>query len=135
MCRGKYMKTRRPVLLNTWEGCYFSINEEKIEAMAKCAGELGIELLVVDDGWFGERNNDTSSLVDWYENREKLPGGVERLSEICGAAGIKLGIWFEPEMISKNSRLYEAHPDWVLCAEGRPVSQGRNQFIDRKSVV
>ena len=129
MCRSKYKNTRRPVLLNTWEGVYFGLNQEKIAAMAKSAAELGIELLVIDDGWFGCRDNDTSSLGDWYEDRSKLPEGVEGLARIAEEAGVKLGIWFEPEMISKNSELYRAHPDWVLCAEGRPVSQGRNQFV------
>ena len=129
MCRGKYKNTRRPILLNTWEGCYFNINEEKIEAIAKDAAALGIELLVVDDGWFGERHNDGTSLGDWYPCSSKLPNGVAGLAEKVNGAGCALGIWFEPEMISKHSELYKKHPEWTLCAEGRPISQGRNQYL------
>ena len=129
MCRGKYKNTRRPVLLNTWEGCYFNINEEKIEAIAGVAAQLGIELLVVDDGWFGERHNDATSLGDWYPCPSKLPNGIAGLSEKVRNAGCALGIWFEPEMISKHSELYKKHPEWTLCAEGRPISQGRNQYL------
>ena len=129
MCRGKYKNARRPVLLNTWEGCYFDINQEKIESIAKEAAKLGIELVVVDDGWFGERHNDGSSLGDWYPCASKLPDGVAGLAEKVNKAGCALGIWFEPEMISKNSVLYRKHPEWTLCAEGRPISQGRNQYV------
>ena len=129
MCRGKYRNTRRPVLLNTWEGCYFAIDEEKIEKIAVEAAKLGVELLVVDDGWFGERHSDTSSLGDWFPCPSKLPDGVAGLARKVNAAGCRLGIWFEPEMISKNSVLYTKHPDWTLCVEGKPISQGRNQYI------
>lgn len=129
MCRGKYKNERRPVLLNTWEGCYFNFNEDTIVNIAKSAADLGIELLVVDDGWFGHRNGDNSSLGDWYPNEEKLPSGVKGLAEKVHAEGLKFGIWFEPEMISRESDLYRAHPEWTLCAKGRPISQGRNQYL------
>ncbi|MBE7056331.1 MAG: alpha-galactosidase [Ruminococcaceae bacterium] len=129
MARGKYKNTRRPVLLNTWEGCYFGINEELIENIAKEAAKLGVELLVVDDGWFGERNNDMTSLGDWYPNKAKLPNGVEGMAKKVNAAGVDLGIWFEPEMISKESQLYKKHPEWTLCVKGRLISQGRNQYV------
>ena len=129
ICRGKYKNERRPVLLNTWEGCYFNFNEDTIENIANSAKELGIELLVVDDGWFGHRNGDNSSLGDWYPNSEKLPGGVESLGKKVHAQGLKFGIWFEPEMISPDSDLYRAHPEWTLCVKGKPISQGRNQYV------
>ena len=129
MCRGKFRNARRPVLLNTWEACYMDINEDIIGEIAEEAAKLGVELLVVDDGWFGVRNSDQCSLGDWYPNPEKLPNGIAGLAKRVNDAGCKLGIWFEPEMISRNSELFRNHPDWTLMIEGRPISQGRNQFL------
>ncbi len=129
LCRGKYRDARRPVLLNLWEACYFNFDEEKIKRIADSCAELGVELLVIDDAWFGERNSDNSSLGDWYVNRKKLPHGLEGVEEYLKPLGLDLGIWFEPEMISPNSDLYRAHPDWCLHVDGRPRSEGRNQLI------
>ncbi|MGN0519539.1 MAG: alpha-galactosidase [Candidatus Fimenecus sp.] len=121
--------TPKPVLLNSWESVYFDISEEKLCALADCAAEIGAELLVIDDGWFGERNDDTSSLGDWQENRAKFPNGVKAVAEYVHKKGLKLGIWVEPEMISRKSRLFEAHPDWALGTEqGRSVL-GRSQYV------
>ena len=127
--RGKWKKKERPILLNSWEAAYFDINEAKLLKLAKAAKQAGIELFVMDDGWFGERNDDTTSLGDWTENRKKLPGGVKGLCEKINALGLEFGIWVEPEMVNVKSRLYEAHPEWVLQIPGKPHSEGRNQRI------
>ena len=127
--RGKWADAIRPVLLNSWEAAYFDISESKLLKMAKKAASVGIELFVMDDGWFGKRNDDTSSLGDWYPDRKKLPGGVGGLSKKIHDLGMKFGIWVEPEMISENSDLYRAHPDWAMRVEGKPHSPGRNQMI------
>lgn len=129
LCRGKYAKTPRPVLINNWEATYFDFNEEKIVNIAKKAKEIGVELMVLDDGWFGSRNNDKSSLGDWFVNETKLPNGISGLAEKIEALGMKFGLWFEPEMISPVSRLYEMHPDWCLHVPGRARSEGRNQLV------
>ena len=129
LCRGIYRDQRRPVLLNCWEACYFNFDEEKIVSIAKEAAQMGVELIVVDDGWFGKRDQDNCSLGDWTPNPKKLPGGVKGLAEKVRAAGCELGIWFEPEMISPDSDLYRAHPEWVLSIPGRPRSLGRWQMI------
>ncbi|MGN0545711.1 MAG: alpha-galactosidase [Acutalibacteraceae bacterium] len=119
----------KPVLLNSWESMYFDISEEKLCALADRAAEIGVELLVIDDGWFGERNDDTSSLGDWQENRAKFPNGVRAVTDYVHKKGLKLGIWVEPEMISRNSKLFEVHPDWALGLEqGRRVL-GRSQYV------
>ncbi len=121
--------TPKPVLLNSWESVYFDVSEEKLCALADCAAEIGAELLVIDDGWFGERNDDTSSLGDWQENHAKFPNGVKAVAEYVHKKGLKLGIWVEPEMISRKSRLFEVHPDWALGTEqGRGVL-GRSQYV------
>lgn len=127
--RGEWKKKPRPVLLNSWEANYFDINEKKLLNLAKAGKEVGIELFVMDDGWFGERNDDTSSLGDWDVNTKKLPDGVSGLCEKVKALGLDFGIWVEPEMINVKSKLYEAHPDWVLQIPGKPHSEGRNQRI------
>ncbi len=127
--RGKWAKAERPVLLNSWEAAYFDINESKLLKMAKKAKAVGIELFVMDDGWFGHRDDDTSSLGDWYPNKKKLPGGVKGLSDKIHELGLKFGIWVEPEMISEDSDLYRGHPDWAMKIPGKPHSQGRNQMI------
>ena len=127
-CRGKYRDVRRPVLLNNWEATYFDFDEEKVVDIANKAAEVGVELMVLDDGWFGTRNDDHSSLGDWFENREKLPNGIDGLAKRINELGLKFGLWFEPEMISPVSKLYEAHPDWCLHVPGRSRSESRNQL-------
>lgn len=129
LCRGEYRDKRRPILVNTWEAVYFNINEDKLLALAQKAKELGIELFVLDDGWFGKRDDDTSSLGDWYVDRRKLPNGLEGLGEKLNKMGLKFGLWFEPEMISPNSELYKKHPDWCIQVRGRVLSQCRNQYV------
>ncbi len=129
MCRGKWKNIRRPILVNNWEATYFDFDEEKIYSIAESASKLGIEMLVLDDGWFGNRNSDNSSLGDWYVNTEKIRGGLPKLVERINALGMKFGLWFEPEMISPNSDLFRLHPDWCLCAKGRVPSLGRNQYV------
>ena len=129
LCRGKYRDIERPVLLNNWEATYFNFDEEKIVNIAKKAAEAGVELLVLDDGWFGERNDDHTSLGDWFVNKKKLPNGISGLAEKINKLGLKFGLWFEPEMISEVSKLYDEHPDWCLHVEGRSRSLGRNQLI------
>ncbi|MGH1847007.1 alpha-galactosidase [Enterococcus gilvus] len=124
-----WRKKERPILLNTWEANYFDIQEDALLKQADLAKEAGIELFVLDDGWFGHRNDDTSSLGDWFDNREKLPQGVAGLAEKIQEKGLKFGLWFEPEMVSKNSRLFEAHPDWVLQVPDYPLTEGRRQFV------
>lgn len=129
LCRGKYRDVRRPVLLNSWEACYFGFDEERLKRIGTCSAQLGIELLVIDDGWFGKRDSDNCSLGDWVVDRRKLPNGIEGIYEHLHALGVGLGIWFEPEMVSPDSDLYRAHPDWCLHVEGRPRSEGRKQLI------
>jgi len=129
LCRGKYQYAERPVLVNNWEATYFDFNEEKLLAIAEKAKQLDIDMLVLDDGWFGKRNCDNSSLGDWFCNTEKLAGGLKGLGEKLNAMGMKFGLWFEPEMVSPDSELYRAHPDWCIHAEGRPRSQTRNQLV------
>ncbi len=129
LARGKYRDIRRPVLLNSWEACYFDFNTEKLISIGDACADLGIELMVIDDGWFGKRDNDLCSLGDWYINEEKLPGGIKRIADHLKSKGVELGIWFEPEMISPDSDLYKEHPDWCLHYNNRPRSQGRHQLI------
>ncbi|MDD4164378.1 MAG: alpha-galactosidase [Eubacteriales bacterium] len=129
LCRGKYRDTRRPVLLNSWEACYFSFDEERLKKIGTCCKDIGIELLVIDDGWFGVRDTDNCSLGDWVVDRRKLPNGIEGIYNHLKPLGIDLGIWFEPEMVSPNSDLYRAHPDWCIHIPNRPRSQGRHQFM------
>lgn len=129
LARGRYRDVGRPILINNWEGTYFDFNEEKILGIAKTAKELGIELFVLDDGWFGKRNDDRAGLGDWYPNLEKLPDGISGLSKKINDLGMKFGLWFEPEMVNKDSDLYRAHPDWTLETPHRHSSHGRNQYI------
>ncbi|MGN0180175.1 MAG: alpha-galactosidase [Monoglobaceae bacterium] len=129
LARGKYQNAVRPILINNWEATYFDFNEEKILNLASKAKELGIELLVLDDGWFGKRNDDTLSLGDWYTNTDKLPEGIASLAKKVTEIGIKFGLWFEPEMVSPNSELYHKHPDWCIHIEVREKSLGRNQLV------
>jgi alpha-galactosidase len=119
----------RPVLLNNWEATYFDFDEDKLGRIIDSAAELGIELFVLDDGWFGGRNDDTTSLGDWYVNRKKLPGGLEAVAKKAHEAGMQFGLWFEPEMVSEESELFRLHPDWCLHIPGRPRPEGRNQLV------
>ena len=127
--RGVWKHKPRPVLLNSWEACYFKIDEKKLLQLAKAGKDAGIELFVMDDGWFLGRNNDTSSLGDWEPDPKKLPGGIASLSKKIKELGMDFGIWVEPEMISENSNLYKGHPDWAMKIPGHPHSEGRNQCI------
>jgi alpha-galactosidase len=129
LVRGKFRDGIRPILINNWEATYFDFNEEKILELAKAAKELGIELFVLDDGWFGNRNDDFSSLGDWHENREKLPNGIKGLADKITAMGLKFGLWIEPEMVNEDSNLFKQHPDWIIKVPGRRVSHGRNQYV------
>lgn len=129
LMRSKWFERDRPILINNWEATYFNFNEEKILQIARRAKELGVEMLVLDDGWFGKRNTDNCSLGDWVVNPEKLPGGLNGLSDRLHDLGLKFGLWFEPEMISPDGDLYRAHPDWCLHVDGRARVEMRNQLI------
>lgn len=129
LMRGEWKEKARPILINNWEATYFDFNEESILAIATKAQKLGVELFVLDDGWFGERNNDSTSLGDWYANLDKLPNGVEGIAEKITDLGMKFGLWFEPEMVNEISNLYQAHPEWVISTPNRRQSYGRNQFV------
>ena len=138
VCRGKYKNAVRPVLINSWEAAYFDFNGETIYNLAKQAAETGIELLVMDDGWFGKRDDDNSGLGDWQVNEEKLGGTLGGLIERINALGVKFGIWIEPEMVNEDSTLYREHPDWALKVPGRKPVRSRNQLVldfSRKEVV
>lgn len=129
LIRSPYLHTKRPILINNWEATYFDFDSEKLIAIAKEAKKSGIEMLVMDDGWFGNRNNDDSSLGDWQVNEEKLKGGLKALTDSVRAEGLLFGIWFEPEMISPDSRLYKSHPDWALKLPGREGTLIRAQYV------
>ena len=129
LIRGNYQYEKRPLLINSWEAAYFDFNTEKLVSFAKEAKKLGIEMLVMDDGWFGKRNHDKCSLGDWYVNEEKLSGGLGELIRQVNAEGLKFGIWYEPEMISPDSDLYRAHPDWCLQISNRARSISRAQYV------
>lgn len=129
LCRGNFKNKVRPILINNWEATYFDFNEEKIESIAKEGRELGIELFVLDDGWFGRRDDDNSSLGDWIVDKRKLPNGLEALANKITSAGMEFGIWFEPEMVSIDSDLYRKHPDWCIHVQNRPYTLGRNQLV------
>ena len=129
MCRGKYQYAKRPVLINNWEATYFNFDKEKLLSLAEQAAELGIEMLVLDDGWFGKRDDDNSGLGDWFANEEKLGGSLKELGERIHGLGMKFGLWFEPEMVSENSSLYRQHPDWAVRIPGREPSRARNQLV------
>lgn len=120
---------RRPVLLNSWEAFYFDFDHDRLLELAREAAQCGIELFVVDDGWFGHREDPTTSLGDWTVNEKKLPGGLKRLGEELNKLGLELGVWMEPEMISPDSELYRAHPDWAMAIPGRTPAQARNQLV------
>ena len=127
--RGPWKDRLRPVLLNSWEASYFKISEGKLLRLARKAKSVGIELFVMDDGWFGERNDDTSSLGDWYPNKKKLPHGVKGICDKVRKLGLDFGIWVEPEMVNRNSELYRAHPEWAMEIPGKAHSEGRTQMV------
>lgn len=129
LIRSPYLHQKRPVLINNWEATYFDFDTDKLLSIAREAKKHGIEMLVMDDGWFGQRNHEYCSLGDWRVNKTKLKGGLEYLVEQVKAEGMKFGIWFEPEMISPDSELYRMHPDWALQLSGRPATMGRGQYV------
>ena len=129
LIRSPYKDKKRPILINNWEATYFDFNTEKLIAIAKEAKKCGIEMLVMDDGWFGHRNDDNTSLGDWQVNEKKLPGGLKYLVDEVNKIGLKFGIWFEPEMISPDSDLYKKHPDWAIALPERVPCRSRNQFV------
>lgn len=129
LCRSKWAHKDRPILINNWEATYFDFTEEKLISIAKQAKEVGIELFVLDDGWFGKRNDDLRSLGDWVVNPEKLPSGIDGLAKRINEEGLKFGLWFEPEMVNPDSDLYRAHPDWAISVPGRTPALSRHQLI------
>lgn len=129
VCRGKYKLTERPVLINNWEATYFDFNEEKILKIAEQAASLGVDMLVLDDGWFGKRDDDCSGLGDWFVSEEKLNGGLGKLAEKIKSLGMKFGLWFEPEMVSEDSDLYRSHPDWAIKIPSRDPVRSRYQLV------
>lgn len=124
-----WLNKPRPILINNWEATYFDFDAEKLERIAASGAELGIELFVLDDGWFGHRDDDHTSLGDWVVDRKKLPGGLEELAARINAKDMQFGLWFEPEMVSEDSDLYRAHPDWCLHVPNRPRTPGRQQYV------
>ena len=138
LIRGEYKDKKRPILINNWEATYFDFNTEKLLSIAREASKLGIEMLVMDDGWFGKRSSDNCALGDWNVNEEKINGGLKYLVDEVNKLGMKFGIWFEPEMISPDSDLYREHPDWAFAIPGRPATESRQQFVldlSRQEVV
>ncbi len=129
LCRGEYVHQPRPVLVNSWESAYMDFDGDTIVRLAKEAASLGVDMVVMDDGWFGYRNDDNTSLGDWYVNEEKLGCTLAQLIQRINAEGIKFGIWIEPEMVSENSDLYRQHPDWALNYPGRGPVRSRNQLV------
>ncbi len=129
LVRGPWKKAKRPLLINNWEGTYFDFDDDKLFNIAKWAKETGIEMLVMDDGWFGKRNDDTCALGDWEVNENKLRGGIGSLISRIKGLGLKFGIWYEPEMISPDSELFRAHPDWHIHVPARESSVGRHQYV------
>ena len=121
LARGEWRDKVRPILINNWEATYFDFTEEKLLEIAQTAKEDGVELFVLDDGWFSTRRNDTSGLGDWWENRDLLPEGIKGLSEKIEALGMKFGLWFELEMVNKDSELYRKHPDDPSPTEERSM--------------
>lgn len=138
ICRGKYQLAARPVLINSWEAAYFDFTDETILKLADEAADLGMDMLVMDDGWFGERNNDDAGLGDWFVNENKIRCGLKSLVDQVNDKGLKFGIWMEPEMVNENSDLYRQHPDWAFAMPGRKPIRSRNQLVldmSRKEVV
>ena len=129
LARGYWRERARPVLINNWEATYFDFSENQLLELAEKAQEVGVELFVLDDGWFGQRTNDCTGLGDWFLNPERLPRGLGSLAERIHGLGMKFGLWFEPEMVNKDSQLYRTHPDWLLAVPDRQPHHGRNQFV------
>ena len=129
LARGTWRDRPRPVLLNSWEGAYFDFDEERLVAMANSARELGVELFVLDDGWFGSRDDDTTSLGDWFVDLRKLPNGLDGLARRIDDLDMGFGLWIEPEMVSEQSRLFAEHPDWAIGIPGRHRTASRNQYV------
>ncbi|MBM6870956.1 alpha-galactosidase [Pseudoflavonifractor phocaeensis] len=129
LCRGPWKESRRPILINNWEATLFHFDADKIVSIAEAASKVGLEMMVMDDGWFGKRDSDFSGLGDWNVNEKKLPGGLAPLARRINDLGMKFGLWVEPEMISEDSDLYRAHPDWAFRVPGRPVTRGRFQLV------
>lgn len=129
VCRGKYKLESRPVLINNWEATYFDFNEEILYNIAKQASELGVDMFVLDDGWFGQRNGETAGLGDWFVNEEKLSGSLKKFVDKVKAMGMKFGLWFEPEMVSEDSDLYRNHPDWAIKIPDRAPVRSRCQLV------
>jgi alpha-galactosidase len=129
LCRGTFRDLVRPILVNNWEATYMKFTEKKLLDIAKVSKELGIELFVLDDGWFGKRDNDKSSLGDWVVDKKKLPSGLANLADQIRKMGMEFGLWFEPEMISVNSDLYKKHPNWCIHVPNRSRSEGRHQLV------
>ncbi|MBP3899148.1 MAG: alpha-galactosidase [Mogibacterium sp.] len=128
--RSKFVKdVRRPVLINTWEAAFFDFDDRKLVEIAKSARDMGVEMVVMDDGWFGKRDDDNSGLGDWYVNENKIKCGLHELVRQINDLGMKFGIWFEPEMVSEDSDLFRAHPDWVMAIPGRHAVRSRNQLV------
>ncbi len=129
LCKSSWAQKDRPILINNWEGTYFDFDEKKLLNIAKLGKDAGMELFVLDDGWFGIRNDDKTSLGDWIANKKKLPSGIKGLTEKVNALGISFGLWFEPEMVSPDSDLYRSHPDWIIRTPHRNPALGRNQYM------
>ena len=129
VCRGKYKLESRPVLINNWEATYFDFNEEILYNIAKQASELGVDMFVLDDGWFGQRNGETAGLGDWFVNEEKLSGSLKKFVDKVKAMGMKFGLWSEPEMVSEDSDLYRNHPDWAIKIPDRAPVRSRCQLV------
>ncbi|HEY7132824.1 MAG TPA: alpha-galactosidase [Candidatus Limnocylindrales bacterium] len=129
LARGVWRDRPRPILVNNWEGTYFDFDEDRLVAIAEVARDLGIELFVLDDGWFGKRDDDHSSLGDWFVDRRKLPNGLEGVARRVTELGLRFGLWIEPEMVSERSELFGAHPDWAIAIPDRPRTEGRQQLV------
>ncbi len=138
LCRSKFVSdVQRPVLINSWEAAFMDFDDVKLIEIAKAAKNMGVDMLVMDDGWFGKRDDDNSGLGDWVVNEEKIRGGLHKLVEQINSLGMKFGIWFEPEMVSEDSDLYRAHPEWAMQIPGRHAVRSRNQMaldMSRKDV-
>ncbi len=129
LIRSPWKNKRRPILVNNWEATYFDFNADKLLKIAREAAELELDMMVLDDGWFGKRDNDDAGLGDWYVNEEKLGCTLKELVDQVNDLGLMFGLWFEPEMISEDSDLYRSHPDWAMAVPGRNPIRGRNQLV------
>ncbi|MDO4908451.1 MAG: alpha-galactosidase [Corynebacterium sp.] len=129
VARGPWRNKERPILINNWEATYFDFTEDKLVSIAKTAKDVGVELFVLDDGWFGQRTSDTAGLGDWYTNTDRLPGGIGSLAAKIRDLGMKFGLWFEPEMVNRDSDMFRNHPEWTIQTPGRPLRHGRHQFV------